>query len=60
MGADIAFMSVWVILTIGSIAAIVLVILAIWRAMKAHESIAGSMKEIAAALQSQAKAGKDN
>lgn len=48
--SGIAFGVLYVIFMIGCIVAVVITVLAIWRAMKAHESIAGSMQEIAAAL----------
>lgn len=55
-GIGIVFMVVWAILTIFGIVAAVFMIIAFWKAMRAHESIAGSMKEIADSLQAQARA----
>ena len=54
-GFSIVLMVIWLIFLFGSIAAAVFFIIAAWRAMKAHEAIAESMKGIAEALQVQAK-----
>jgi Na+/proline symporter len=37
----------WLVMMVGMIAAWILFLVAIWRGMKAHESIAESMKQIA-------------
>jgi len=50
-GFGIALMVFYVFLMVGSIAVMVFMVVAFWKAMRAHESIAGSMKEIAEALQ---------
>jgi len=55
-GFSIIALVFWVIFILGSIAAGVFFIIAAWKAMRAHESIAGSMKEIAEALQAQTRA----
>ena len=49
-GFGAAFIVFWVISMIGGIIAGVFFILAVWKAMRAHESIAVSMKQIATAL----------
>lgn len=46
-GFGIAMLVLYMVLIFGSIAAAVFFILAAWRAMRAHESIAESMKVIA-------------
>lgn len=46
-GFSILLLIFYMVLIFGSIAAVVFFILAAWRAMKAHESIAESMKVIA-------------
>ena len=48
-GFDIALLLFYIILILGSLAAAVFFIIAIWRTMKAHESIAASMQVMAGA-----------
>lgn len=48
-GFGILMLIIYVVLIFGSIAAAVFFIIAAWRAMRAHESIAESMKVIAEA-----------
>jgi len=55
-GFSIALLAFYVVLIIGSITAMVFMVIAIWKAMRAHESIADSMKSIAETLQAQARA----
>lgn len=43
-GFEIAVILLYIVLILGSLAAAVLFIIAIWRTMKAHESIAASMQ----------------
>jgi len=50
-GFGLGLMVFYMLLIVGSIAAMVFMVVAFWKAMRAHESIAGSMKEIAEALQ---------
>ncbi len=52
-GFGMVFFAFWVIIMLGSIAAGVFFILAAWKAMRAHESIAESMRVIAGTLQDQ-------
>lgn len=42
----------WLLTMLGMTAAYIIVIIAIWRAMKAHESIANTLKDIANNLKS--------
>lgn len=42
-----AFFIIWALIMIGSVAAFIILVIAIWRAMKAHESVAVSLREIA-------------
>jgi uncharacterized membrane protein len=55
-GFSIALLAFYVFLIIGSITAMLFMVIAIWKAMRAHESIAGSMKAIAETLLTQARA----
>jgi hypothetical protein len=43
----IIFFAIWLLLMIGMIAGWIIFLIAVWRGMKAHESIAESMKELA-------------
>ncbi|MHB9093438.1 MAG: hypothetical protein ACYC21_02100 [Eubacteriales bacterium] len=40
------FFLVWLAMMIGMVVGYVVIIIAVWRGMKAHESIAGTLKEI--------------
>ena len=42
----IIFFVIWLILMLGVIAGWIILLIAVWRGMKAHESIAESMKEL--------------
>lgn len=56
-GFSIALIFFYVIFMLGFIAAVVFMVLAFWKGMRAHESIAESMKKITETLQGQAKEG---
>jgi hypothetical protein len=43
----IIFFVIWLLLMLGIISGWIIFLVAIWRGMKAHESIAESMKELA-------------
>lgn len=53
-GFGIVMFIFWLIMVLGGMAAGVFFIVAAWKAMRAHESIAVSMQVIADALQAQA------
>lgn len=55
MGVGIGFFLLWLIMMAGSLAAVVFFIVAVWKSMKAFESIAISMNDISWALQTQSK-----
>lgn len=55
-GFSFVLLAFYMVLIIGSITAMVIMVIAIWKAMRAHESIADSMKLIAGTLQAQARA----
>ncbi|MEA4925289.1 MAG: hypothetical protein VB084_08270 [Syntrophomonadaceae bacterium] len=55
MGVGIGFFLLWLIMMVGGIAAGVLLIVAIWKSMKAFESLARSMQDISLTLQAQSK-----
>ena len=46
--AGVVFLLVWLALMGGMIVAWIILLIAVWRGMKAHESIAASLKELAA------------
>ncbi|MEN6461933.1 MAG: hypothetical protein ABFC94_11265 [Syntrophomonas sp.] len=50
-----AFMVMWIILMISGIAAGLLLLIAIWKLMRAHELLAQSMKNIAETLHAQTR-----
>lgn len=56
----ILMLMIYVVLIFGSIAAVVFFILAAWKAMRAHESIAESIKVIAEAQAKTAARGTEN
>lgn len=49
-GFSIALMIVITILIIGCVVVMAIMVIAFWRAMRAHQSIAGSLKQIADTL----------
>jgi TRAP-type uncharacterized transport system fused permease subunit len=51
-GSAAVLFIIWIL---GCITAVVIMLIIFWRAMRAHEAIAGSMKEISEAFQSQAR-----
>jgi TRAP-type C4-dicarboxylate transport system permease small subunit len=48
-GLGVAFLTINMILIVGGVILVVLFVTAIWRSMKAHESIAESLQVMAAA-----------
>jgi len=52
-GFSIALIVVNTVLIIGCVVVMVIMVMAFWRAMRAHQSIAESLKQIADALQEQ-------
>ncbi|NLV21030.1 MAG: hypothetical protein GXY49_03460 [Syntrophomonadaceae bacterium] len=54
-GFEIVLIVFYVIFMLGFIAAMVFMVLAFWKGMRAHESIAESMKKITETLQGQAR-----
>ena len=43
----IVFLLVWLVMMVGMVGSWVILIIAVWRGMKAHESVARSLKTIA-------------
>lgn len=50
--ADQLVIPVWILMTVAMIVGYIFLVVAIWRAMRAHESIAAIMREIANTLKS--------
>jgi len=47
-GAEIIFLLVWLLFLLGGIAGWIVLLVAAWRLMRAHESVAESLKVLAA------------